>query len=636
MGMERMRPKPLQEREKRKETYADVCDSSNQSFERGRESSRVEVQTRGPTLCNSWWSAAALCHSSSSSPDWGWVKQKIEGVFDQVDMKQTEEGDMLVFLRSEEDRNRLISMPPLSNWEGSFSFRAWNPSMGSLHFNEESILNVEVAFGGIPYHLRVKSVIESLAMKCGGNYVVENPVAQYKEGHCFALLKGCAVGSIPRILKLVEKRVVYTIWVEVLGDQMKCLAKKATPQSVEEVSSQVRRRRELNQDDVAWASQRGQNHVGSQTSLSKPPGFEQAAGIDQLLKKSTCQVEQCMVGEGSQTGAQLGQSSKSPVLISPNRFESLQVEVFDPRDQSPILISSDGFGMGRCDELDAVHRVHNQVDEEPLQALTPVEENRRGRSITRRPNRGLGLLGNPIGRNKLLWKVMQNRRHSRERIRDTRDRSRVERNDKGSTSEGEVNTKQPDRPPVTILRRATSEIAPEQLRVEESNDKSDEVESRRRLAENMFSDNLTHRGSQVSSRCSLCDNLNESITHLLLHCSVSLNVWSVLTMPYPEVYPNLFTVVSVEEWLKLWTSGTQQEFGSKVWSYLPYAVFWTLWKTRNHRIFRQKTVDVEAICREVKFTIWYWCSSWKRRKKYRYQDLDDKWSDVLTGLIHPL
>ncbi|KAF5178633.1 hypothetical protein FRX31_031782 [Thalictrum thalictroides] len=152
----------------------------------------------------------------------------------------------------------------------------------------------------------------------------------------------------------------------------------------------------------------------------------------------------------------------------------------------------------------------------------------------------------------------------------------------------------------------------------------------------LTADNLIHRGSQVNPRCSFCDNLNESISHLLLHCSVSLNVWSVLMMSYPEVYPNLFTVVSVEEWLNLWPPGTHQEFGSKVWSYLPYAVFWTLWKTRNHRIFRQKTVDVEAICREVKFTIWYWCSSWKRRKKYRYQDLDDKWSDVLTGLIHPL
>ncbi|KAF5177648.1 hypothetical protein FRX31_032765, partial [Thalictrum thalictroides] len=48
----------------------------------------------------------------------------------------------------------------------------------------------------------------------------------------------------------------------------------------------------------------------------------------------------------------------------------------------------------------------------------------------------------------------------------------------------------------------------------------------------------------------------------------------------------------LEEWLNLWPPGTQQEFGDKLWSYLPFAILWTLWKTRNHRIFRQKPVEL--------------------------------------------
>ncbi|KAF5204222.1 hypothetical protein FRX31_006192 [Thalictrum thalictroides] len=109
---------------------------------------------------------------------------------------------------------------------------------------------------------------------------------------------------------------------------------------------------------------------------------------------------------------------------------------------------------------------------------------------------------------------------------------------------------------------------------------------------------------------------------------------SVSQRNYGEsMFPALFTVSSIEEWLLQWPVVTNHEWGSLVWKYLPYATLWTLWKTRNNKTFRNTEIGVERICREIKFTIWYWCSSWKRRKKYKYQDLEDNWTGVIRGLI---
>ncbi|KAF5182530.1 hypothetical protein FRX31_027880 [Thalictrum thalictroides] len=117
---------------------------------------------------------------------------------------------------------------------------------------------------------------------------------------------------------------------------------------------------------------------------------------------------------------------------------------------------------------------------------------------------------------------------------------------------------------------------------------------------------------------------------------VRLSVWNAMTDPLPAVFPALFTVSSIEKWLLQWPVVTNHEWGSLVWKYLPYATLWTLWKTRNNKTFRNTEIGVERICREIKFTIWYWCSSWKRRKKYKYQDLEDNWAGVIRGLIGPV
>ncbi|KAF5198928.1 hypothetical protein FRX31_011489 [Thalictrum thalictroides] len=155
------------------------------------------------------------------------------------------------------------------------------------------------------------------------------------------------------------------------------------------------------------------------------------------------------------------------------------------------------------------------------------------------------------------------------------------------------------------------------------------------LDRTLTTDNLRRRGTMIHPVCCMCESINESIPHLLMHCSMALRVWKSLTRVKPEIYGILIEAPKVEDLLERWTQGSNQELSRKVWRFLPYATLWTLWKTRNNKLFKRVEATEERICKEIKWTVWYWCASWKRRKKYNFQSFMEDWEGVLSGLVGP-
>ncbi|KAF5198073.1 hypothetical protein FRX31_012340 [Thalictrum thalictroides] len=78
-------------------------------------------------------------------------------------------------MHTDEEANQLVEMPPLVNWEGSFKFTKWSPMAGA--FSPEFIHNLakgtRFSFRGIPYHLRIPSVLEVLAKACGPRWKID-------------------------------------------------------------------------------------------------------------------------------------------------------------------------------------------------------------------------------------------------------------------------------------------------------------------------------------------------------------------------------------------------------------------------------------------------------------------------------
>ncbi|KAF5187150.1 hypothetical protein FRX31_023288 [Thalictrum thalictroides] len=82
---------------------------------------------------------------------------------------------------------------------------------------------------------------------------------------------------------------------------------------------------------------------------------------------------------------------------------------------------------------------------------------------------------------------------------------------------------------------------------------------------------LVNTGADIDAVCPLCECIQESISHLFLHCSLVLQLWSELLASQQVMLLKLYSVDSVQEWLLAWPSGAGNALTAKVWRYLPYA-----------------------------------------------------------------
>ncbi|KAF5190214.1 Reverse transcriptase zinc-binding domain [Thalictrum thalictroides] len=144
-------------------------------------------------------------------------------------------------------------------------------------------------------------------------------------------------------------------------------------------------------------------------------------------------------------------------------------------------------------------------------------------------------------------------------------------------------------------------------------------------------DNLMHRGFQVDLASSRL--MDESISHVFLHCPLALQLWHELLHPRMHCFSLILTADSVEELLIAWPKGRGLHLGKRLWSLLPYSVIWILWRVRNERIFRARMVSMERMVVEVKATLWFWVGYWPGRRFYCFQDLLLRWFELLNGLL---
>ncbi|KAF5198899.1 hypothetical protein FRX31_011514 [Thalictrum thalictroides] len=48
---------------------------------------RVQVNARGGLVNKSWWITAVICSTNCADPDWGWVEQRVKGVFNSANLQ---------------------------------------------------------------------------------------------------------------------------------------------------------------------------------------------------------------------------------------------------------------------------------------------------------------------------------------------------------------------------------------------------------------------------------------------------------------------------------------------------------------------------------------------------------------------
>ncbi|RVW43414.1 putative ribonuclease H protein [Vitis vinifera] len=120
-------------------------------------------------------------------------------------------------------------------------------------------------------------------------------------------------------------------------------------------------------------------------------------------------------------------------------------------------------------------------------------------------------------------------------------------------------------------------------------------------------DLVQRRGWSLANRCYMCMEKEETIDHLLLHCSKTRVLWELLF--------SLFGVswvmpCSVREILLSWQTSSVGKKHRKVWRAAPLHIFWTVWKARNHLAFKDDVISIQRL----KYS--FLCSLWSEAKLF--------------------
>ena len=96
------------------------------------------------------------------------------------------------------------------------------------------------------------------------------------------------------------------------------------------------------------------------------------------------------------------------------------------------------------------------------------------------------------------------------------------------------------------------------------------------LGKNLTTENLRHRGIILVNWCCMCKIAEESVDHLLLHCTYARELWDMIFVLFGVYWVMPRSVMALFDcWLG--SLGRHQN--------VPHCVLWCLWRERNASTF---------------------------------------------------
>ncbi|KAF5179269.1 hypothetical protein FRX31_031144 [Thalictrum thalictroides] len=288
----------------------------------------AEVQAERAVANVQWWKQAMMCGSSNPFVDWEWVRAKIYNRFGGATLRVLDSGEAVVFLSNDADREELERLPPLEAEGCVIKFRRWTPVEGGLPYNKNLSKPYWLTLKGIPLHLRVKKVVESLAGICGEMMEIDEPSLNFGVSNQRVKIKSSDLLMIPRLIFLEERGYKFKIQVMVEANEQwekSWLAaekeKESENQGMEKADvAQSKGGKEVVSEEPVESS-RSFAEVVSSSYGSLPPGFKDTPPIIQISNSQNLNLE--------------NRWSAFNCLEQEENSNSQQDEIWSPRDRSP-------------------------------------------------------------------------------------------------------------------------------------------------------------------------------------------------------------------------------------------------------------------------------------------------------------
>ena len=118
-------------------------------------------------------------------------------------------------------------------------------------------------------------------------------------------------------------------------------------------------------------------------------------------------------------------------------------------------------------------------------------------------------------------------------------------------------------------------------------------------------DQLKRRGMFFANRCFMCEEEEENIDHLLIHCKFAKMLWDLLLsiVGISWVFPQ-----SVIHTLLAWQGTAVGKKRRKIWFAAPLCLFWNLWRARNLLVFENEVPSAQRIKVNFVSNFWTWAN----------------------------
>ena len=102
------------------------------------------------------------------------------------------------------------------------------------------------------------------------------------------------------------------------------------------------------------------------------------------------------------------------------------------------------------------------------------------------------------------------------------------------------------------------------------------------LGKILTTDNLHKRRVMVLDWCYMCKRCGKSMYHLLLHCSIDWELWSLVFCLFGIQWVMPHTVLELFE---AWQWKFTRHHHIDIWRLVPHCLIWCIWRERNARSF---------------------------------------------------